>query len=109
MFEKLFSGRASKARPQPQNAQLVKKSAEIRTQSFAPSTGSAPRVDKFVHAAGEPGKCARGKFFQFEGVKIESALRFRIGREQNLKAAIHEKAFEGVGSNATADSVGRFN
>ena len=36
---------------------------------------------------------------------VESALRLRIGGEQNLEAAVEQEAFKFIGANATADAV----
>ena len=107
-LENLVDGGSPKARTQAENAQFIGKSGKVRFKSFLPCAGSAPRIDQLVHASGKKRKCARSEFSEIERVIIKRALRFRIGREQNLKPAIEEKSLELVRADAAANSVRGF-
>ena len=61
-----------------------------------------------VHAACKPGEGAGSEFLQIEGGVIENGAGFGIGGKQNLEAAIEEKAFDLIGTDAAADAVRGF-
>src|SRR6516165_5038027 len=106
--EDLGDGRAAKARAETQHPQVVPKRTEARAERSAPSAGTTPRIGKLVEPPGKPGKSAGREFPEVQRRIVERALRFRVGGEQDLKAAVEQEALLFVGAHAAADSVRGF-
>ena len=68
----------------------------------------AARVGQAVEPAAEADQGAAVERLQVERAVVEDALGLGVGGEQDLKAAVEAEAVDGVGADAAADAVGRF-
>jgi hypothetical protein len=68
----------------------------------------AERVDDGVAATVSPHESAGFERLQTKGRNIELASDLRVCGQENLEAAIEEKAVDPIGTHAAADIVGRF-
>ena len=69
--------------------------------------GTSPRINESVKAAIEPDQRPRLESPQLQRVVVQYCLRFGVGCEQYLKAAIEQKTVDLIRVNTTSNPCSR--